>query len=120
MQRGWSAEGLLQPLWSTYGNGDDKARRDQLAHAIGTKGPVLSSINTGKRNLGVNLGTRLANELGVTLRDLGQPAEGEATPPGEVGVREELRALRETQDALLAEIQALRRELQDGSAAGSA
>lgn len=120
MQRGWSAEGLLQPLWSSYGNGDEKARRDQLARAVGTSGSVLSSINTGKRQLGVNLGTRLAAELGVTLHDLGQHTENEATPPGEAGVREELRALRETQDALLAEIQALRRELQDGSAAGSA
>lgn len=73
MERGWSAEGLLRPLWRTYPGG-----RDGLARAVGTSGTVLSSVNSGKRSLGVNLGRRIADELNVPLSELGAPAT--ATP----------------------------------------
>lgn len=63
---GWSAEGLLLPLWHRY-----PGRRDALAAAVGTTGNTLSSLNTGKRNLGYGLGGRLAAELGVTIYELG-------------------------------------------------
>lgn len=75
MERGWKATGLLKPLWSSYGEGDEKARRDKLAAAVGTTGTVLSSINTGKRNLGWNLARRLATQLDVTPVELGAPAQ---------------------------------------------
>lgn len=75
MQRGWRAEGLLQPHWKRYPGG-----RDALAKAVGTKPPTLSAINTGRRNLGWDLGRRLADELGISLLALGAPSEGEAAP----------------------------------------
>lgn len=76
MQRGWGAEGLLQPLWTTYPGG-----RDGLAKAVGTHGSTLSSINSGKQNLGRSLGERLAAALGVSLLELGAP-EGLANQGG--------------------------------------
>jgi hypothetical protein len=75
VERGWKATGLLKPLWSSYGEGDETARRDKLAAAAGTTGTVLSSINTGKRNLGWDLARRLAVELGITPVELGAPAQ---------------------------------------------
>lgn len=72
---GWKATGLLAPLWRKYPGG-----RDALALAVGTKPPTLSAINTGRRNLGWNLGQRLANELGVSVLELGAPSEHEPEP----------------------------------------
>ena len=69
-QAGWSARGLLRPLWNDYEGG-----REGLAEAVGTSPTSLSSINSGERMLGRNLGKRLAAELGVTLAELGAPAE---------------------------------------------
>lgn len=72
--KGWSAKGLLQPLWKAYPGG-----RDALAKAVGTNGADLSSRNTGRRNLGHDLAGRLATELShglkrqVTVWDLGAP-----------------------------------------------
>lgn len=74
--RGWSAEGLLRPLWHEYDGG-----RDGLADAVGTQGSVLSSINTGRRNLGLDLAQRLAGACGITLADLGQPEPFERLRP---------------------------------------
>ena len=68
--KGWSAAGRLQPLWTSY-----PGKRDGLAEAVGTTGNVLSSVNTGKRTLGYDLGRRLAGALDVTLFDLGAPAD---------------------------------------------
>lgn len=69
VERGWSAAGLLQPLWERYERG-----RDELAERVGTSGTVLSSINSGKRRLGLNLAKRLAAELRISLLELGAPA----------------------------------------------
>ena len=68
-EKGWDAKGLLQPLWSKYPGG-----RDGLAEAVGTTGNSLSARNTGKRTLGLSLGTRLAEELHVSLLELGAPS----------------------------------------------
>jgi hypothetical protein len=43
---------------------------------------VLSSINSGSRRLGYDLAARLADELGVSLLELGAP-EGLSDPRGE-------------------------------------
>lgn len=75
MQKGWNAEGLLQPLWSRYGGEDAKGRRELLAAATETTGVTLSAVNSGARPLGISLATRLAEALGVGLADLGAPAE---------------------------------------------
>lgn len=78
--KGWKATGLLQPLWNSYEGGrKDMARRDALAKAVGTTGSVLSTINSGNRNLGHDLGRRLAAELRVTIFDLGAPEEAAET-----------------------------------------
>ena len=69
-EKGWNAKGLLQPLWVRYPGG-----RDALAAKVGTTGNSLSARNTGTRNLGMSLGLRLADELGVSLLELGAPAE---------------------------------------------
>lgn len=71
-EKGWSAKGLLQPLWVEYPGG-----RDGLAEKLGMDGGTLSSLNTGKINLGPKRGRRLAEELGVSLVELGSPGEGE-------------------------------------------
>lgn len=77
MQEGWSAKELLKPLWQNYPGG-----RDKLATDVGLKsGNTLSSINSGKRNLGLDLGQRLAAKLGVSLLELGAP-EGLADARG--------------------------------------
>ena len=68
MRPGWSAKGLIRPLWKNYPGG-----RDGLAKAVGSSGSVLSAINSGSRNLGLDLGQRLAKERGVTLLELGAP-----------------------------------------------
>lgn len=73
---GWSARGLLQPLWTQYPGG-----RDGLAKAIGTTGASLSSRNSGRLTLGEDLAGRLAAELSrgldreVSLLELGAPEE---------------------------------------------
>jgi len=66
----WVAKGLLKPLWRNYPGG-----RDALAAAVGTTASTLSSINTGNRGLGQDLGGRLAAELGVSVLELGAPEE---------------------------------------------
>ena len=62
---GWSAKGLLKPLWQQYPGG-----RDKLAEQVGTTGSSLSGRNTGKVHLGHDLAERLAAEL---TRGLGRP-----------------------------------------------
>lgn len=73
VQEGWKAKGLLRPYWLTYDGG-----RDALARAVGTSPTVLSSINSGRRNLGFDLGPRLAAELDISLVELGGPDDGSA------------------------------------------
>lgn len=73
MQRGWNAEGLLQPLWERYDGSPELPRREALAKAVGTSPTSLSSINSGDRNLGLKLGGRIAAELGVSVLELGAP-----------------------------------------------
>lgn len=58
MVPGDSVKGRLRPLWNLYPGG-----RDALAKAVGTTGPSLSSLNSGKRGLGEKLGPRLIAEL---------------------------------------------------------
>lgn len=69
MQKGWKAKGLLRPLWLAYGG------RDELAAAVGSNGTTLSNVNAGSRDLGIDLGRRLAGELKISLAELGAPAE---------------------------------------------
>lgn len=88
MREGWSAKDLLKPLWHTYPGG-----RDALASAVGTTGTVLSSINSGKRNLGQDLGGRLAAELAITLPELGAPIS--ASHPADLTLRQTLESLTE-------------------------
>lgn len=77
MGRGWYATGLLKPLWQRYERPREpgEGRREALARAVGTSPSVLSQINTGNRRLGSSLGTRLSEELGVSLLELGAPEE---------------------------------------------
>jgi len=91
---GWNAAGLLRPLWAGY-----PGKRDGLAAAVGTTGGVLSSVNSGKRNLGTSLAERLAVELGVTVFDLGAPAAA-ARAREELRVVDRLRAVEAALEAL--------------------
>ena len=106
--KGWSAKGLLLPLWQKY-----PGKRDALAEAVGTKGTVLSSINTGRRNLGYDLGPRLAEELGVSVLELGAPV-GAADEAGKSIVLhlEELAAKLATSDELLTTMKTSQRRLE--------
>lgn len=70
MKEGWSAKGLLRPLWQFY-----PGKRDGLAHDIGTSPSTLSAINSGRRNLGYDLGRRIADALDVSLLELGAPED---------------------------------------------
>lgn len=91
---GWKATGLLRPLWNEYEGG-----RDGLAEAVGTQGTVLSSINTGERNLGHDLAGRLAAELGISLAELGAP-QGEMTDQESRTLLRRLQALEERVDEI--------------------
>lgn len=104
MERGWSAKGLLKPLWQRYEGG-----RDALAAAVGTSGSVLSSINTGKRNLGLSLAGRLADELEVSVLDLGASL-GEDDGRG-VTLRDRLEELRASLEVSLTEQTRLNRKI---------
>lgn len=82
-KQGWSAKGLLRPLWKQYPGG-----RDALAKAAHTNGADLSARNTGRVNLGHDLAGRLVQELSrelgreVSLLELGAP-EVEADEVGQ-------------------------------------
>lgn len=114
-KQGWSAKGLLQPLWTQYPGG-----RDSLAKAVGTKGADLSSRNSGRVMLGHDLGGRLAAELSrglrreVSLLELGAPAT-EADEAGQaiLDLLRELEAtvatMKKTQAAILRRLRALER-----------
>jgi transcriptional regulator with XRE-family HTH domain len=78
VEKGWSAKGLLRPLWQEY-----PGKRDGLAEAVGTTPTSLSSINSGRRPLGKSLGGRLAEALGVSLLELGAPAEVATDQPAQ-------------------------------------
>lgn len=69
MEKGWSARGLLQPLWARVGG------RDALAELTGITGQTLSAYNTGKRPLGHANARRIAEALEVSVLELGAPAE---------------------------------------------
>lgn len=71
MRKGWNAEGLLLPLWQNY-----PGKRDGLAAKVGSSGSTLSAINQGRRNLGYDLGSRLAVALEVSVLQLGAPLDG--------------------------------------------
>lgn len=86
-EKGWDATGLLLPLWNRYPGG-----RDALAKKVGTTGNSLSARNTGTRNLGISLGRRLADELDVSLSELGAP-EALAVDQPSVTLRDRLEGL---------------------------
>jgi transcriptional regulator with XRE-family HTH domain len=65
LERGWSAKGLLEPLWQRVGG------RDELARLTGISGSTLSGYNSGKRPLGMANAHKIAAVLGVSLYDLG-------------------------------------------------
>jgi transcriptional regulator with XRE-family HTH domain len=88
VQRGWYATGLLQPLWQSY-----PGKRDALARNVGTSPSVLSQINTGNRRIGNSLASRLADELGVSLAELGAPEEAATDDPRSQGVIDRLARL---------------------------
>src|SRR4051812_17965450 len=94
-EAGWTAQGLLRPLWQDYPGG-----RDALADAVGTKGSVLSSINSGKRPIGHDLAGRLARELGVTLSEMGA-TEADAADPASRTLLGRLSALEDAVAAIL-------------------
>lgn len=110
--KGWSAEGLLLPLWNEYPGG-----RDALAAKVGSTGGNLSSINSGKRPLGGELGNKLALELGVSLVELGAPGEGEGARGRSIAQRlaeaeEALNHLGPLADRLAEQVAALEKRLQ--------
>lgn len=106
MEKGWDATDLLRPLWRGYPGG-----RDALAGAVGTSPSVLSAINRGRRNLGMDLGTRLADELGVSLLELGAP-EAHADEHG-LTLVDRLRALGEQVSFLMKSREVLTKDLAD-------
>lgn len=67
MERGWDATGRLRPLWGKVGG------RDRLADLTGINATVLSSYNSGKRQLGEKNAKRIAKALKVSLLELGAP-----------------------------------------------
>lgn len=67
-ERGWSAKGRLEPLWSRL-----KGRRDELADLTGIRGTMLSGYNSGKLKLGMRNAVKIADALGVSVYDLGAP-----------------------------------------------
>jgi len=90
MEKGWNAKGLLKPLWSRL-----EGKRDELARMTGIGGGVLSAYNSGKRPLGIANARRIAAALGVTVEELGGPAE----PGVELALADRLRALEAAQIA---------------------
>lgn len=74
MERGWSAKGLLAPLWQERFSGPGK--REQLADLVEISPQTLSAYNSGNRPLGITNARRIAAALGVSLAELGAP-EGE-------------------------------------------
>lgn len=46
-----------------------------MGNAIGTTGNTLSAVNSGSRRLGRDLARRLADELGISVLELGAPEE---------------------------------------------
>lgn len=71
MEKGWSAKGLLKPLWGSVGG------RDGLERATGISGSTLSAYNAGSRPLGIVNARRIAAALNVSLLDLGAPEEAD-------------------------------------------
>ena len=104
---GWYATGLLQPLWAKYPGG-----RDALAEKIGTTGNSLSARNTGSRTLGIDLASRLAEELDISLLELGAP-EGLADDQASVTLATRLEGLGEKVEFLLTENARLSKDLKD-------
>lgn len=84
VEKGWDASGRLGPLWKSIGG------RDKLAEATGIRGSTLSGYNTGRLPLGKDNAARIAEALGVTTADLGEPSE-----PPEIDAPTVRRLLRE-------------------------
>lgn len=102
VQGGWSVEGRLAELWAAVGG------RDRLAELTGIRGPELSRYNSGKQRLGIKNAQRIADALGVSLKDLGQPDS--ADPPAELAaLRREVATLMRRQAQMEADLEELRR-----------
>lgn len=67
---GWSAKGLLKPLWDEL-----PGKRDELAAVTGIRGTTLSAYNSGARPLGLANARRISAALDVTLLELGAPLD---------------------------------------------
>lgn len=69
MRDGWPARDLLKPLWLAHGG------RKAVALRAGVSEGHLSKVNAGKTNLGLDVATRFAEAVGVSLVELGGPAD---------------------------------------------
>lgn len=65
----WKATGLLEARWSSVGG------RDGLAAKTGIQPGTISGYNTGRLPLGMRNAKKIADALGVSVFDLGAPAE---------------------------------------------
>lgn len=94
---GWNAKGRISPLYARFGG------REALAALVGISVTELSSLNSGKKNLGLSRATKIAEATGVTLEELGQPPE--ASVAGLAEFQEQLVALRRDLGARLSQIE---------------
>lgn len=80
MRESWYATGLVEPLWQRLGVDDG---RDELARRTGIPGTNLSSMNTGKRRMTMNMARRIVAQVpGSTVLELGAPIR-DADPAGQ-------------------------------------
>lgn len=80
--RSWQAQHLLKPLWVQHGG------RRKLAADTGISEGHLSKVNGGKAPLTLPAAETIARALGVSLLDLGAPAEVAADDPASMTLRD--------------------------------
>lgn len=69
MERGWSAAGLIRPLYGKHGG------REGLAKKVGASPATLSAIQNGRQNLGEGLARKLVAKTDATMATLGAPLD---------------------------------------------
>ena len=96
---GWQAKGHLTAIYALFAGGSE-----ELAAKSGIQRTNLSSINTGKRNLGEDVARRIlavqeVKARGLTIFDLGAP-EAAAETEEELSVLDHLRLLQDESERL--------------------
>lgn len=75
----WKATGLVRPAWHRLDA--PKGRRELLADLTGIPAPNLSGMNTGRIPMTMEMARRIADVVpGLSVQELGAPAEGDGVP----------------------------------------